>query len=228
MADLIRHKRSDVPAAVPAAGDLELGELAINVADGRLYFKKSNGDIIAVANLADAWALQPIGVPFDIWTHLPGVELPPTDNPSYRYIKLTASDSYNDGVLTSESVSGSAPLVQATAVIDYPDSPFDGETVHLINTERRFLRPGSSGTVEQDAMQNITGSITNQQEITGLPIVASGAFGKSAVTTPIASRTGASVQIAALSVDFDASRVVRTANETRVKGIGADVFMRIR
>src|SRR5690554_3672755 len=100
MADLIRHKRSDVPSAVPATGDLELGELAINVADGRLYFKTSAGAIIAVANLTDAWALQPIGVPFDIWTHLPGVELPPTDNPNYRYIKLTASDSYNAGVLT--------------------------------------------------------------------------------------------------------------------------------
>ncbi|UZZ12460.1 hypothetical protein NDO41_08280 [Ectopseudomonas mendocina] len=173
------------------------------------------------------WQMLPLGIPFPIQTHLTGVPVPPTDNPNYRYIKLTASDSYNTGVLTSESVSGSAPLVQATAVINLPGSPMNGQTVRLINTERRVLRAGSSGTVEADAMQNITGSITNQQQITSLPIVASGAFGKSAVTSTIASRSGTGAQIDALSVDFDASRVARTANENRVKSLGVDYLMRI-
>ncbi|MGE8501698.1 MAG: hypothetical protein ACN6P1_05610 [Pseudomonas sp.] len=52
MADLIRHKRSSVPSAVPAAGDLALGELAINVADGRLFLKKANGDMVDVTSIA--------------------------------------------------------------------------------------------------------------------------------------------------------------------------------
>lgn len=52
MADLIRHKRSSAPSAVPAAGDLALGELAINVADGRLFLKKANGDVVDVTSIA--------------------------------------------------------------------------------------------------------------------------------------------------------------------------------
>src|SRR5690606_24463705 len=93
------------------------------------------------------WETKAIGELVALQDDLTGVSAPPTDNPAYRYIRLTAGDDYNDGVLISESVSGSAPLVTATAVIDLDSSPMDGETVHLINTERRFLRAGSAGTV---------------------------------------------------------------------------------
>src|SRR5690606_5652696 len=106
-----------------------------------------------------AWLSFPIGMPFPLFTHLVGVDEPPTDNPGFRYIKLTASDAYNAGVLTDESVAGSAPLVVATAKIDDALSPMDGETVHLINTERRVLRAGSSGVVENDQMQQIIASV---------------------------------------------------------------------
>ncbi|QZI86164.1 hypothetical protein PODOV061v2_0020 [Vibrio phage 172P1] len=43
MAQTILHKRSSTPASVPATGDLELGELGINTADGKLFFKKDDG-----------------------------------------------------------------------------------------------------------------------------------------------------------------------------------------
>jgi hypothetical protein len=226
MADVIRHKRSATAAAVPSAGQLELGELAINVADGRLYFKTSAGAIIAVANLTDAWALQPIGVPFPIQTHITGVPVPPTDNPNYRYIKLTASDSYNTGVLTSESVSGSAPLVQATAVISDAGSPMNGQTVRLINTERRVIRAGSSGVVEADAMQVITGYTGQYTRVTA-GANPSGAFsvsndsGNSFIGSTGSSSTG-------LNFNSANSPNARTADETRPKNIGADYYLRIR
>ena len=35
----------------------------------------------------------------------------------FRFVKLTASDAYNAGALASESVTGSAPQVVATAVV---------------------------------------------------------------------------------------------------------------
>ena len=41
----IKLKKSSVPAKVPQANDLDFGELAINFADGKLYFKDSNSDI---------------------------------------------------------------------------------------------------------------------------------------------------------------------------------------
>jgi hypothetical protein len=59
MADLIRHKRSDVPSAVPAAGDLELGELAVNVADGRVFMKKADGSVVEVGGSGSTHVLSP-------------------------------------------------------------------------------------------------------------------------------------------------------------------------
>ena len=43
MANTIRIKRSAVQGKVPTTGDLQLGELAINTYDGKLYTKKDNG-----------------------------------------------------------------------------------------------------------------------------------------------------------------------------------------
>lgn len=199
-----------------------------------IYVTNSSGTIVAYPlNLTDAWALQPIGVPFDIWTHLPGVELPPTDNPNYRYIKLTASDSYNAGVLTSESVSGSAPLVQATAVIDDPGSPFDGETVHLINTERRVIRAGSSGSVEADALQDhdhfqYGGSTSSGELLQGVNVNGRGPSVSGRVhSAGLTTATNNAVVTGGVFNGLTGGNP-RTAAETRVKSIGADVFMRIR
>lgn len=43
MAQTIRLKRSAVQGKVPTTGDLNLGELAINTYDGKLYLKKDSG-----------------------------------------------------------------------------------------------------------------------------------------------------------------------------------------
>lgn len=172
--------------------------------------------------IGDVWEFVPVGMPFPIQTHLTGAPTPPTDNQNYRYIKLTASDSYNTGVLTSESVSGSAPLVQATAVINDASSPMNGQTVRLINTEGRVIRAGNSGTVLADALQNITAGLGGVAPYSGT-ISGAGQTSGSNLTT-LAGGATAAIQ----AVNFDASRVVRTADETRVKSLGADYFMRIR
>ena len=43
MANTIKVKRSAVPGKAPTTGDLQLGELAINTYDGKLYIKKDDG-----------------------------------------------------------------------------------------------------------------------------------------------------------------------------------------
>lgn len=45
MASRIKLKKSSVPGKVPLATDLEYGELAINYADGRLYYKSAENEI---------------------------------------------------------------------------------------------------------------------------------------------------------------------------------------
>jgi hypothetical protein len=43
MANTIKIKRSAVEGKAPATSDLDLGELALNTYDGKLYTKKDNG-----------------------------------------------------------------------------------------------------------------------------------------------------------------------------------------
>jgi hypothetical protein len=112
------------------------------------------GDAVTYAQLlelvADPWALQPIGafVAYDSGETL----TPPPKNKAYRYVLLTAAQTgvgaYNEGILTSETVTGTDPTISATAVVSLVGSPFNGKTIRLINTERRFLRPGVAGTLE--------------------------------------------------------------------------------
>ncbi len=91
----------------------------------------------------DPWAMQVIGKEFSIHPNAP---LPPTDDPTFRYIILTAgltgAGQYNEGVLTDETITGSDPTITATAVVSLTGSPMDGQTIDLINTSRVFLRPG--------------------------------------------------------------------------------------
>ena len=46
----IRPKRSETASSVPSSSDLEVGEVAINSADQKIYTKKSDGTVVEVAN----------------------------------------------------------------------------------------------------------------------------------------------------------------------------------
>lgn len=158
--------------------------------------------------ISDGWATQPIGVPIPLFSNLTGTASPPTGN-GYTYIKLTAADSYNTGLLTGETLSGSAPLNLATATINVAGSPINGQVVDLINTSRRFLRAGSAGTAEQDALQDHNHAISIHSSDT--------TAGFSAF------KTVANVQ----QTGSTGNAGGRVATETRVKNIGVTYFMRV-
>lgn len=175
--------------------------------------------------LVDYWAAQPIGVPIPVMDNITGVAAPPT-NQSYRYVKLTASDGYNSGVLTSESVSGSAPDINATAQVNLPASPLHGRTIRLVNTERRFLRGGSAGTTQGDAIRNITGDIRWASNRTPTATTGgTGVFADSGTSNGIISSGSGTERLS--GVTFDASTVVPTANENRPRNIGVTYYMRV-
>jgi hypothetical protein len=50
MPNAIRLKRSGTANSAPQATDLQLGELALNYNDGKLYYKTSAGTVSAIAN----------------------------------------------------------------------------------------------------------------------------------------------------------------------------------
>jgi len=43
--NVIQHKRSSIPARIPTANSLAVGELAINLADKKIYTKDGNGNV---------------------------------------------------------------------------------------------------------------------------------------------------------------------------------------
>ena len=48
MATIVQIKRSETTGVIPTAADIAVGELAVNLADGTLYSKKTDGSIIEV------------------------------------------------------------------------------------------------------------------------------------------------------------------------------------
>lgn len=115
---------------------------------------------------AEAASPKFIGEVFALQTDVTGVAAPSNDG-AVKYIELTAgltgAGQQNEGLLTSESVSGSSPKITATAVIDHADSPMNGQTIHLINTEERFLRAGNAGTLQDDQDNSVDALRTNHQ-----------------------------------------------------------------
>jgi len=51
MANTIKIRRSAVSGKTPAVGDLELGELAVNTYDGKLFTKKSAGGTDSIVEI---------------------------------------------------------------------------------------------------------------------------------------------------------------------------------
>lgn len=195
------------------AGDLDLGGHKIIDAD----FSESGIDL---------WSLQPIGKPFGIWDHMSGCPIPPKGD----FIKLTAgltgSGGYNEGALTSESVSGSFPLVTATAVISAADSPINGGTVHLMNTEEDFLRARSSGVLQMDALQGFHMSNPEGRNISSTD-GANGAIATGPGINPLGSLSTSIIKMRSIISD-GTNGTPRVANENRGKNIGATFYMRIK
>lgn len=164
-----------------------------------------------------------IGELFPVWDHLTGSE-PPDNSGTAKFVRLTAGQSgaggYNEGLLTSESVSGSFPTVSAVATIAV--GPMSGQAIGLINTEFLFLRAGAtSGSFGQDTLQNITGQM--RAYFTG----SSGANGAFQYFNQSANKRAPGEGGFEGIFDFNASRVARTGAETRPKHRQATYYMRI-
>ena len=191
--------------------------------------KASNAQLSAAvaAILADPWALQPLGALIPANMGVTGFVAPPKDK-AYRYVLLTAGQTgagaYNQGILTSESTSGSTPTVTSTGVISLAGSPFNGSPVRLINTERRFLRAGSAGTLEDSQNASHTHGVTDpghvhsfNARITGQQGT-NGSNGQSFVLNETLNTTSSLTGIAIQSSG---------GTEARSRNIGVDYYMRI-
>lgn len=51
MSTVVQIKRSETTGAEPAAGDLQVGELAVNLVDKKIFSKNSSGDVVALGGV---------------------------------------------------------------------------------------------------------------------------------------------------------------------------------
>jgi hypothetical protein len=125
-ANVVKFKRSAVPGKVPATTDLNLGEIALNTYDGRIYLKKS------VALVETVVTLQPIGTGSGlvVGDTSPTLNSPTINNPTFAgtfaftstnsttpAMTLTANN-LNDGVGILR-VTGSEPDIVFNQVLPY-------------------------------------------------------------------------------------------------------------
>lgn len=68
MASNIILKKSSVVAKVPVAGDLQFGELALNYADGKLYYKKSDGTTIDAFQAGELYSNSQVDIHLNVST----------------------------------------------------------------------------------------------------------------------------------------------------------------
>ena len=72
MSTTIKLRRSSVPGRVPTTSQLELGEIAINTADGKLYFKKYDS-VANTESIVDVSADLDANAVLDLLTGVDGV-----------------------------------------------------------------------------------------------------------------------------------------------------------
>lgn len=168
-------------------------------------------------NAEQQWLGTPIG------GYITPFAAPPKDNPKFRYVLCTAGNTgaggYNEGILTGETVTGTAPLLIAKATISLAGSPMNGVEIPLINTEGRFVGAGTSEALENDSIQNITGAIS----LGNTPGLApTGAFTVSQIGGTTATGTGVAGRIG-----IDASLVARTSDRTQPRAHRLPHYRRI-
>ena len=61
MATVIKIKRSETASSVPTTSDLEVGEIAVNTSDRKVYIRDSGDSIVTVANFSETNDLSSIG-----------------------------------------------------------------------------------------------------------------------------------------------------------------------
>lgn len=177
------------------------------------------------------WRTRGIGEIYSVDTSKTGVDIPPSTTSDTVWIELTAGltgvGAFNNGKLTSESTTGSAPNVLSTAVINFAGSPMNGQTVDLLNTEGRIVRPSTSPGTKQ------AGAVESHRHQTVAAVDVTGSTAMSASNSPAQSYTsGTSSANYQLMGNATEPAVGRTSaygsgNETVMKNVGVKAYMRI-
>ncbi len=146
---------------------------------------------------------------------------PPTNDPRFRFVKLTADDAYNGSLLNNKVVSGTAPNLVVKMTVNSSLSPINGQQVSMLNTMGAIPTPGlTSGVIIQDAIRNLTGYAELHGNASSQGIVAGtgGVFSNSGLVTSNIGNSTDNIKpnTRANQIFFNASLQVPTADRVQV------------
>ena len=127
MANLIQLRRSAVQGAVPTTAQLQLGELAINTYDGKLYLKKNNGteSIVEIGagggasiSIGDTAPASPINGSL-WWDSTAGkLKIYYNDGTTSQWVDAS-SNTYGSGGVSSTSIASDSTITPTVSVTQY-------------------------------------------------------------------------------------------------------------
>ncbi|TQP97115.1 hypothetical protein FLL77_11110 [Vibrio cholerae] len=150
---------------------------------------------------------------------------PPTNDPRFCFVKLTADDAYNGSLLNNKVISGTAPNLVVKMTVNSALSPLNGQQIEMLNTMGAIPTPGlTSGAIIPDAMRNVTGAFLGSDKAN--PSGATGAFSSSVqVSVPAGESFAADAK--KNRINFDLSLVVPTASRFQAFGSSRVYYKRI-
>ena len=172
MATVIKIKRSETPSAIPSAGSLAVGELAMNVTDGKFYTKTSGGVVKEVGG-AGAVTLQDVTTSGAVTTNditLNGSNLIFEGALENAFeTTLTVEEPTTDKTITLPNRTGTVPVIETGRNIVVEGTSY--------NTTLTTTDPTANRTITfQDASGIIitTGNLTGDGTTTGDPLATQG------------------------------------------------------
>ena len=125
MPSTIKHKRSSIPGAAPSTVSIEQSELAINLADGKLYTKNSNNEIInlGVASISGTVITPATGIFTKIIIGSNGATPESPTSSLYVQGNIHASGNGFFGTYNNNQYVQIGNLTGDVGLFDYEDSP---------------------------------------------------------------------------------------------------------
>jgi hypothetical protein len=170
MANTIKVKRSSVAGKVPTTGDLELGEIAINTYDGKMYFEKNDGtaSVVQVGDVTGAASSTDNAV-----TRFDG-----TTGKAIQNSTVTLDDNGNFANVNAVGFDTTPGTLPTAAGSMYWDAADGNQTLNLIMAggnvtqqigEEQYYRIKASSAITNGQTVMFTGTVGGSGALTGAP-----------------------------------------------------------
>lgn len=174
MAQIIKLKRSSTPGQVPTTSQLALGELAINTADGKMFFKKDDGSQVVMelngaisgsstsTSTGSTAPTDPAPTSGDLWYDTANGKMMTYNGTSWNEVGSEVTSMSNTGSTTLGTTTGDALTVNATSTFNAPLTA----NGNLTTTANSTLGDADTDTLTVNATSTFNADATFNEPIT--------------------------------------------------------------